>query len=289
MMKRSILSAALSALFAYSGAVHASTVDLFTEPAGFPPQRLTVTPDDPGTLADESKAASQWGPSLTDPPSIIGSYRDLVLEFVSFENNNDPQARMAAGGGLLTFQAGTGVKAIGQVQWDGGSDVLDPSVLVKTGLNGANLIKQDGCGAGCNAFVTTVLEADLGFPYQIEVWDMDGNYSILTAATQFSVGSTGDVPIATADYLFEWFNFESGDYIRDLLEFNIFRPLGVVDFTRIGALQLTINSDGSGSTTAVDLSIGAITKVPEPNVLALMGIGGLVSAFAARRRKALKS
>jgi hypothetical protein len=281
MKTKTLLAAALTATLGYGTSANAVIIDLFDDPISNGVN--TVTDSTVG-----GAVAFEEYPNLVDPPStaapspsILGGYRDIIASLVAENNAGVPLATLEVGGGALSFSTSSGDTGIGIVQWDGPDNNAD---LDKTGLGGLDLINQTGCPvSGCDRFVAQVLVADNGFEYQIGFYTDDSNFSILTANTLFEV----ETPVI-ADYLFDWFLFDSGDYVEDGLPFNI-QKTGTPDFTKAGALELVVNSDGGR--VAVDLALDSITKtgIPEPGMLALMGIGLLAGGLAGRRRQAHKA
>ncbi|MBS1156147.1 MAG: hypothetical protein H6R07_2071 [Proteobacteria bacterium] len=272
MKAKTLLAATMFAMFGFGTSAQAGYVDLFDDPAG---SGINIVTDN---TVDATSVFQEYPGGIVPSTSIIGGYRDIIANLTASNGVGTPAATAEVGGGGYSFSTSSGDTGIGTIQWDGqdGSATLDT-----TGLGGLNLITQAGCPAtGCNSFQATVLEADLGFEYQIGVYTDAGNFSILTANTQFAV----TVP-TLADYQFAWFLLADGDYFLDGLNFNI-QNTGTVDFTNIGALEFVVNSDGG--TAAVDLALDSITKVPEPGSLALLGIGLLGTVLMGRRRAAIK-
>lgn len=288
MKNKTLLAVGLAATFGYAGSASANIIDLFSDPPNTDPeypQQVSLS----GISVNAGDVA--WNQNTTPyPDTIIGAYRDIILtaesDFTSAGNN----AFLTASDGILDLATSPSITASATVQWDGNDN---SPLLDLQGLGGINLIDQIGCGAGCAAFLASVAFADFDFPYSITVYDMTGAFSVLSAASQFSVGTPPQQDVAgpvAVDYLFDWFNLATGNYTIAGLTFNINRPGGLVDFTNIGALQLDINKVGglTAQKISVDLQLGAIRKVPvpEPGILGLMGLGGLMAGLLRRRNKA---
>lgn len=276
-MKTKLISAFAMLLISMSAS--ANIIDLFTAPAGGQVVSDVVN----GGTGDFNEADD------TDAPgSIIGGYRDLIANAVSGANdvnndticdNIDSCTTLSVFNGVLTLNNDTGVNGYGEVQWDGNdnSAAFDP-----TGLDGANLVNQEGCPAsGCTQFTFEVLAADQGFNFTIAV------YTDATAFTEFNLVSTG----ATGPDSFLFSDFENAALCG--LGSGVIPGVNSVtcgsgnttpvDMTNVGGMFVRLNTQNPG-TTAVDLAIGAITKVPEPGLLALLGMA-FAAAGVARRRK----
>lgn len=286
MKTKTLLAAALTAALGYSMNAQATIIDLFDDPGSDETPNYQLVQD---FVNGVSPVADQFpGGGDTASATIIGGFRDLIVDAISGASLPVTGSTLLVQDGSLQFSnttsSTTGVNGVGIVQWDGDDDGDDVGDLDATGLGGLNLINQEGCPVdGCDRFEATVLFADAGFEYNIGVYTDEDNYTILTADTQFAVNTP-----YIADYLFDWFQLPTGDdYFLGGLLFDIEQFGSGVDLTNVGAIQLTLNTN---STLAVDLTIDSITKtVPEPGMLALMGVGLLAGGLAGRRRQAHKA
>lgn len=279
-LKKTLAAVAATALLSIGTSAQAGVIiDLFT--------------DNPSQSVSSSVIDSYTNDSRSGLGGVaIGAYRDLsvVKTAPDFLGTADEGAvTLAAGGGNLTFSTAAGVFGRGVVTWDGATDAGNGGSLVNPlGLGGIDLTLN----GAANALFTDIAFADLGFKYQIKVWDIFGQSSTLSAEVQFPVPLGADT---SADYFFDWFNKGDGNYNESGLKFNIVRggnPLLDVDFKKIGALQLHLYSEYDPlltlqeQKTSIDMGIGAITTVPEPGTLALVGAALFGVAAAGRRRKA---
>lgn len=279
--KKTVLGAAVSVALGVASSAHAGVIiDLFEDPVGGFQQVSTET-----NLATVS---NQTGPFAE--PGVIGGYRDLSVTKLSDTNGNVDlgATKVVVDSGVLSFSNDAGVTGKAVITWDGANVAGDQGVgVLPTGFG--PLGRDLTMGGTAEQFLVDVLSADLGFNYSISIWDMDGDKSTLSAGVQFQVNAT-----IGAFYLFDWFNLASGSYCNGFsappnctnpateLQFAIDRSGGEIDFTRIGAIQLTLQ----GTRADVDLSIGTIesSEIPEPGALALVGLA-LAGAGAASRRK----
>lgn len=273
-LKKSLLAVAATTLLSIGTSAQAGVIiDLFN--------------DNPSQFAATSTLyATQT--SQVAVAGALGGWRDLSITKTadSSGNVNDGESRIASGGGTLSIDNANGNKSLGVVTWDGANDAGAQGGSVNAlGLGGVDLT----FGGAANALLASIQAVDLGFSYQILVWDIFGNSSILSAAVQFPVDpeSLGPIPVpgpVPADYQFAWFNLANNNYSIDGLNFNI-AGTGGVDFTKIGALQLKLTNPTQAS---VDLGIGRIETVPEPDSLALIGAAlfGVVAVTRSRKTSA---
>ena len=266
--------ASAAALLTLSVGAQANIIDLFTDPAVQKVETAAV-----GTT-DFDQAGSF--------PSIIGGYRSLEIEVTS---NPDPlinDASLAVSGGSLFFNSDTGVVAKGTVQWDGTEST---STLDRDGMGGQNLVFQPGCPTlGCDRFIFDVQSSDHDFNFTIGLYTDDDNW------TEFDLVATQGTH--TSEIFFSFFENAGGcGFVsaipnpgNGVLAQRCGAGSKVVDVKDIGAIQLIFNIDG---TSELDFKIGAVTKtgIPEPSMVALLGLGlassGLVSIRRRRKEKAL--
>lgn len=291
-----------TAAMAFSVSTSANFVDLFSDPLRDDGGRQTVKDNQNVTdpLTYDQTGATDTAENFEERgtyDSVIGGYRDLkVLSFsgadgtsgTCIDGDSCARASIKAEDQVLSASFDDPVHGVTIVQWDGmdGSGDLAYTGLQVDGV-GEDLVKQDGCPTGgCDRFQFEVVTIDnRDFLFSIGIWTDETHYKEFVLA---SSGTPGPREI--------FFDFFTDTSLCD----NVGLPDGVVqvncgadgaaNVNDVGAMQIVL--DTFGGVQAIDLSIGGITKtgVPEPEILALLGIGLAVSGIGTiRRRRKSKS
>lgn len=295
-MKRKALVAAATMLLGFGTVAQAAIIDLFDDPSLPGYQLAQVTSD--------TQQYNSYTSTATPAGTILGGVRTLYINGISDNSVTNP-AGIGVENGQLTLSMGSASVASAEVIWDGtfkaGTAATAPAVgditngsapsINYTGLN-ADVIQQPGCpSSGCTQFDVTVNNSDLGFPFTVAIYTDSTNYTVFStesAAVAPGFPQTFDIP-------FTVFGLPDGTTGTGILgnDFQVNQFGTGADLTNVGAIVLALNATNpvAGATISVDLGIDAITKsgVPEPSVLALMGIGMAAGGFATRRRKSKKA
>jgi len=276
----------MTALVGSMNANAAGTIDLFTAPTG------TTTVQDsalgPGSDFFGNPLTTFLESNDADAPgSILGGFRDMEVAFISKTSTASSTAAisMTVDSGVLSIDTDTGVIGKGTLQWDGDDGLA--SLDTTTGLGGIDFLTL---GDGFNF---EIISADLTFDFSIGLYDGSGNsvvfdlaantgahdgniaFSFFSNAFSDGVCGAGIVP----GFLDDGFDAPNGDHINSV---SCGGTPGAFNIQDINAMEVVFNTNGG--VVDVDLSIGAITAVPEPSSLALIGLGLMATGFASKRK-----
>lgn len=267
-MNKQLKLTAGAAALAISFGAQAGTVDLFTTDQG-PYVDNTPTAGDTGLVITSGVGGSVTTAGL----DILGTNRDMFVSLIGNGGVGTRDVTMAVGGGVLDFSVDTLAQGRGQIQWDGVTD--QTAAIDYTGLGGADLTE----GGTLNAFALDILFSDGGFNFEVTA------YSSATSWTSISFVSTAHAVPTTTTIPFAAFMNPALCGVPNPAPGVLLVSCGatLADLSNLGAL--VVDLDRFGGTTSIDLTLDNVRTVPEPGVLALMGMGLLAAGFAGRRRK----
>lgn len=268
-MKKTLSAVAVAVALTASASVSATTIDLFSTDQAY----LT------DTAIDGLGLFSQVNTGGLD---IIGGYRDLGVETKASTNPSVRNASIGVDTGAMSFSTDSGASGTGMVRWDGSHAATSFTDVDTTGLGGVNIGDPFG-----SSFKLDILFADAGFDFVLTAWTDATHWSsvLITSVAHPAPGSslipflafldcTNAIPGATTTCA------AGNGIVGDPNEF--FSP---VDFTNLGALEAII--DPNGTFVSLDLTLDAVTAIPEPGSLALAGLGLTALAGLRRRRSSL--
>lgn len=223
--------------------------------------------------------------SVNDPSSILGGYR--VLEASGTFTNSLANASMGVGydsgygANILAFSSSTSATATGVVQWSGFAGYQNLKSSTATEVLGTDLLSFG------NALAYHTYAVDLDAYFDVIFYTSYNQWTDVHIKTT----GTGDESINLA--FLDDNNFICGyvtpGFLPPAIQSVTCGSSGAVNINNTNAIELVYNTgnvaiNGAPRTTALDLSIGQITSIPEPSMIGLIGMGLLAAGMASRRR-----
>lgn len=271
-----------ASLLAASFGAQAGIVDLFTT------EQLLAKDFTNGTITEADSIYSQAGSGADS--TILGGYRDLWVTNLSGGVNNVAGSSINVTSGNLFFSSDSSATGVGEIQWDGDDSAIgaDPIYDVNfTGLGGIDLTQ----GGSLNAFELTTIFSDQNWVFEITMYTDATNWTKVSLDAS-SVGPGNSPAISYIPFSAFTNDALCGTYGADTGVNQITCSGTGADASNLGALVARINAGDPNApggsvapTIAVDLQLDSVRTVPEPGVLALMGMGLMAAGLAGRRRK----
>lgn len=259
------VGAAVLALGMSAGANAQTVIDLFNGTQG-PFVDNTPTAGDTGAVITSGVGGTFNGPLA----EILGGNRDMFVSLLNNGGVNTREVTMGVNGGVLDFSVDSLARGRGQIQWDGAANTDE--TIDFTGLGGVNL--------GTGNMLLDIVFSDGGFAFAVSI------YSSATQWTKINfISNAHPVPTTTSIPLAAFNNNGLCGAVNPApgvtsIECGVG---GAADTANVGAIVADI--DQFGGTTSIDLTLDNVTVVPEPGILALMGLGLFGMVGFARRRK----
>lgn len=266
-MKKTLSAIAVAVALGASASANAVVIDLFSTSQAF---ITDTTIDGAGVFSQVAEVGLPVG-------NILGGYRDIGAETKSSLDPTNLNASIGVVGGILNFSTDSLSAGTGMVRWDGSNAATNftDGDVDTTGLGGIDLGNPFG-----SSFQLDIVFADAGFDFVLTAWTDDTHWSRVTLnSLAHPVAGTSLIPFIA---FLDCDNLIPGGNTTCAGSPGSWNP---VDFSNVGALQALIDPDGKF--TALDLSINAVTTVPEPGSLVLAGLGLLALGGIRRRRSSL--
>ncbi len=271
MNKFSKVAAAAAFLMAGVSAQASFVIDTFNVGQGsfavpFADITATAAPATTSTLGASNYGTNLGGGTggsvngaITD---IVGGQRDMSIVKSAQGGGPVQSVQGYVDNGSFEFNSPNGTAGYAVLRWDGAGTTFNQA-LNTSGLGGLN---WSALGVGVSV---SVLFADQPFTITMQAWTETsaGNWTLTEQSVLVPANNIGlTPPPATSSFMFSNFT-------------------GLKDFSKVGALQMIINTGGAAS--ALDLSIDFLTgTIPEPATLALVGLALVGVGLSRRNRKA---